>query len=521
MKLKIGIISLWVCMLFIACYEDKGNYDLVDYNQITRISQDNTLSKTTVNLGDTVRIFPVITWKYPDRDTTTAFDYTWKTTWAGDTLSKERNLEYIPQECGTFSFYLFVLEKATGVITRQSWSVSVNTPYLVGWVIASNINDQPSLSYIRRDSWKDDDNKTHYYWTDYVNLYAELHPEAPLGPNKMLRASVYTNDYYDDELVIFQEGGKASVLNGLDFGKILSLSDEFPGAGYPAGFVPKDFIRGGYCDFVLGENGEIYWRRNPNSSTMHHEVTFMDVPVYFPGGGAQVSHFFDINVNNANFILMYDKLHKRFLACYTSYSSGNSYLGGKIDIINNYPSAEFANILNLDGYKLIYCGDHTNGTNFVNILKDESSGKYIYQSYKLSGGYNSLTVTDATQEEFAGNDLVTDNTVFWRLRNAAYLYFGEGSKLYFYDTNTGRVKLYTDFGEGRITHLMQDAGGTRIGVGLDNGVFYLCEATSAEILGAGDPGSVGILHQVSGLGEIVSLSWKWGGYYNLVFDRYQ
>lgn len=520
MDLKKTIISsFWICLLFVACYEDKGNYDLIDYNKIESVTA-SSLSDYTITLGDTLKIYPLIKWKYPERDTLNGFEYVWKTTWYGDTLSRERDLEIVPEECGQYNCYLFIKEKATGVIFRASFSVSVDTPYALGWIIASNINGKPTISYIRRDSWQDDDKKTHYYWTDYVDLYTNLHPEKPLEGGKIVNVSSYTVDYYDDELMIFQEGGKVSVLNGLDFGKILNLNDEFPSSSYPQGFIAKDFIRGGYCDFVLGEAGEIYWRRNSRSSQMYHEEIFMDVPVYFPGGGAVISQIFDINVDDANFILMYDDKFKRFLACYTSYSSGNSYLGGKMDIINNYPTSEFANILDLSDYELMYCGDHTDGKSFVNILKDKASGKYLYQSYRLTGSMTSLTVTNASQEVFAGSDLITDNSVFWRLRQSSYLYFSSGSKLYFYDVNTKRVKLYTDFEEGKIVKLMEDAEGLKLGVGLDNGTFVLCEASDPDVLGAIDPGEKGILHQVSGLGEIVDIDWKWGGYYNMVFGSY-
>ena len=56
---------------------------------------------------------------------------------------------------------------------------------------------------------------------------------------------------------------------------------------------------------------------------------------------------------------------------------------------------------------------------------------------------------------------------------------------------------------------------------LNDGRFYICDAINPEILGAAHPGETGILHRVHGLGDIKSVSWKWGGYYNLVFDRYQ
>ncbi len=520
MKLKIGIISLWLCMLFGACYEDKGNYDLVDYNKIT-ITSVSALSKTTVILGDTVEIVPKITWKYPDRDTMeTAFEYVWKIGAGVDTISRERNLSYVPQECGTFSYYLYVREIATGVITRLSVTVTVNTPYAVGWIIGSNINGQPALSYIRRDSRVNEEDKTVYYWTDYVDLYAQLHPDDPLGPGKLTQAMAYIIGNYDDEVIVFQEGGKATILNGLDFGKFLNLEDEFPGATYPAGFIPKSFVRGGYCDFVLGENGDLYWRRNSATTELAHEQAFIDIPVYFPDGGAEISRFMDIRVYSSEYVLMFDELHNRFLACYTSYSSGNNYLGGKMTIINNTDPNEFANILNLTGYKLIYCGDHIDGKNIVNILKEESTGNYIYQSFKFTTTTTSLTVASASQEVFAGSSYVTDNTVFWRIRSSSYLYFGEGSKLYFYDVNTKQVKLYTDFGSGRITHLSEDAVGSVLGVALDNGNFYLIDAIDAATLGAADPGAVGILHHASGLGEIESLSWKWGGHYRMVFSRY-
>lgn len=520
MKIKIAIITLWASLL-VACYEDKGNYDLVDYNKIT-ITTNNAETKTTVNLGETVKITPKITWKYPDRDTTTnAFEFAWVHTWGGDTLAKTKVLEYIPEECGQFSCYLYVTEKATGVVTRWQASVTVNTPYKNGWIILSENNGKAILNYIRRDSWKDDENKTHYFWTNFIDLYTQLHPDDPLASEVPLRVDSYIVSNKDDEVVVIFEGGRASVLNGLDFGKVLEIKDEFPGGAYPADFKAKQFIRGGYCDFVLGTNGSLYWRRNSATTEMKHEQMFMNVAVYFPGGGAEISEFFDINVYKADFILGYDQLHKRFVACYTSFSSGNSYLGGKIDIINTVDPTTFADILNLEGYKLLYCGDFTDGKNYVNILKNESTGKYLIQTYKLSGGTTSLTVQEASQEEFVGGDKVSDNTVFRRLRLASYLYFGEGNKLYFYDVNTKQVKLYTAFPDGgRITHMMEDAEGKILGVATDNGYFYLIDAVSAEILGAPDPGTVGIIHQVSGLGKIKSLTWKWGGSFNWIFGGY-
>ena len=245
----------------------------------------------------------------------------------------------------------------------------------------------------------------------------------------------------------------------------------------------------------------------------------MDVPLYFQGG-SEIACFVDMRVVEAWFLLMYDKLKNRLVGCATNFNSSGMWNGMVLNIVNNYKPEEFVNILNMEGYKLIYCGDYTNGKSFVTILKEESSGDYIYQDFKLSGGTADYSIVDGNREVFAGTGLISDNTVFFRLRRSSYLYFGEESKLYFYDVNTKKVKLYTDFGSGRITQIMQDAEGTRIGITLDNGNFYLCEAVAVSVLGEEDPGSVGILHHLSGLGDIKNMVWKWGTQSAMTGNRY-
>lgn len=67
------LFSLFVSFWFSACYEDKGKYSLIDYNDVT-LDVVTSLTKKTIILGDTVRIVPKMAWKYPDRDTL-AYDY--------------------------------------------------------------------------------------------------------------------------------------------------------------------------------------------------------------------------------------------------------------------------------------------------------------------------------------------------------------------------------------------------------------------------------------------------------------
>jgi hypothetical protein len=519
MKTKITTIILCCCAgLLWACYEDKGHYDLVDYNKIT-ITQVNSLTTTTAIYGDTLRVTPKIQWKYPDRDTTSAaFEYRWEV--LDEVVSTEKNLLYVPTRMGTLPCLLFVTEKATGVVTRWGTSFTVNSPYNLGWVILSEKEGRPMLNFVRRDSRLDDNNVRVYYWTDFVDLYATLHPDDPL-PLNASRAIAYPVDYYADEIVVITDSGEDYILEGMGLQKTFSIQGDFMGGQYPAGFIPKSFARGGGADFVLGTNGKIYWRKNAAPSQLYHTDPILTIPTYFPGD-AEIDYFIRMNIYASGFVFMYDKLHNRLVACYTSFSSGNNMHGGKMEILySSSKPADFIDLNDFGSYELLYCGEHSNGKSFNNILYDPVSGKYILQEFALTSGTTSMQLTQFAQREFEAGSLISRNTIFWRMRASPYLYFAEGSKLYFYDTNTRAAKLYTDFGAHRVTHLMQDVDATRIGVALDNGDFCLFDATSAIVLGSDDPGEAGFLHRLSGLGAIKDLTWKHGGYYNLVFNRYQ
>ncbi|MDR0766147.1 MAG: hypothetical protein LBF09_04320 [Odoribacteraceae bacterium] len=517
MKTKTKAIIVCCCAAFLyACYEDKGHYDLVDYNKI-EITTVSALTTTTAIHGDTLRVTPKITWKYPERDTSSAaFEYRWEV--SDELVSQERDLVYVPTRMGTLPCVLFVTERATGVVTRWSTSFTVNSPYNVGWVILSEQGGRSMLNFIRRDERRDADNVRIYYWTDFVDLYASMYPDDPL-PASASQVIAYPVDYYADEVIVISGSGEDYVLDGMGLKKTFRLQDDFIGGQYPSGFIPKSFARGGGADFVLGINGQVLWRKNAAPSQMFHTDPIMQIPIYFPGD-SEIDYFVRMNIYASSFIFMYDKLHNRLVACYTSFSSGNDIHGGKMEILYSSPPGEFADINDFGAYKLVYCGEHSDGRSFNNILKDPVSGKYLLQEFTVSASLFSMTVTQANQREFEASNLVTDNSVFWRMRNSSYLYFGEGSDLYFYDFNTRVTKLYTRFGDARVTRLMQDIDGTRLGVALDNGEFYLFDAISATVLGSSDPGEAGFLHKVSGLGTIKDLTWKHGGYYNLVFNRY-
>lgn len=90
MRSKNIIYALAVLILsFIGCYDDKGNYDYADLNEI-QIEEFNYISSPT--LGDTIRIVPKFTYSKGD-SSNVELSYEW--TFAGKVIGNERNLEWI------------------------------------------------------------------------------------------------------------------------------------------------------------------------------------------------------------------------------------------------------------------------------------------------------------------------------------------------------------------------------------------------------------------------------------------
>lgn len=506
------LVSLGMVCLLPACYKDKGNYDLISYNKILSI---RATGPGTVILGDTLRMFPVIEWQYPERDTM-EFEYEWRQ--VDSVVSTSRFLEYVPDISGYFNLFLHIKEKATGIVTRYAQQIQAQSAYKAGWLLLTNEGGKSNLTFIRRDTKRDANNQVYYEYKAYPNIYSSQFPNDPLGDEPFKLATKVFPDYSLDEVVVLQ-GNSTVYLSGDNFSKIISMKNEFPGRVFPNNARIIDYVDGFMANFALADDGQMYWKRNAKNMGGLHDGLFMDEPVYFENGGAYISQIIDATVDMSNFVYVYDSQHKRLMGVYTS-SGGNNYMGRKL-FLNNAtpPPAGWADLNNLSGYTLKYSSDHANGTSFMNILKNDATGEYIYQNYSLTNVYTAIDVSNHQQAVFAGNAFVNDNTVWFRIRNSSYLFFATGSKLYFYDVNTNKVTLYHDFGSGTIVKMTTDAVEGELGVAFSDGKFVIVSLKN-EVLGNAHPGSVGILYQLPYQLPVVDLAWKWGSYYEYLFKRY-
>ncbi|MDO5665725.1 MAG: PKD-like family lipoprotein [Bacteroidia bacterium] len=497
------ILSAVICLSFLSsCYDDMGNYNYLNYNKIEEVKAEGI---TSVALGDTIKIRPVIKWKYPDRDTT-AFDFRWELN--DSVISNQRNLIYIPNIATTGrGCTLYITERSSGIVTIYSTSISVLTSYRTGWVVLAEEEGKSILSYVRRDTKTNDKGEKYFQYVEYKDIYNTLFEGAPLGtdPKRLFYMQVGNKD----EILVLQNPNESVYLSGEDFSKKTLLTDEFSDKKYPAGFIPREFVDAVYCNYLVGENGQVYWRVVSNYA--QHVTRFFPEPLYHTQG-LNVAFFPNIRLYGDVFMTyMYDKQNNKMYARSTMLGTD---AGALMRIVNNAKPEGVADITNFGNYQLIYMGGDK--PNYMMILKDKTTGEYVYHSFREANDFRlNLTISRHFQEPFTGGPLITENTKFLHLRKTNYLFFGEGSKLYFYDRATKRVKLYHDFGSGNIVKIAPEAYETELGVALDNGSLYVC-STKIEVLAADNPGAEGgILHHITGLGKIVDLIWKYGGSYPL------
>ena len=181
MKYRYVLFLVLTC-LFISCYDDKGNYDYVDINEveISGIAQDKFYEK--IAFVDTLKLYPEIKGSLYGSDAD-KYTYEWKIIPAsanktGDeedsldyVVCREKNLVYpIELAAGDYRCSFIVSDKESSVLWHQFFYMRVKTLTSEGWMVLCdrngesrldiifNVNEQEDL--IAHDLWKDREFKT-------------------------------------------------------------------------------------------------------------------------------------------------------------------------------------------------------------------------------------------------------------------------------------------------------------------------------------------------------------------------
>lgn len=165
--------------LLTACFDDKGNYDYTDINELT-ISGIQDSEYSAIAFVDTFRLTPNIEYSLPSKEED--FEYSWKLmpmsmdvkdVEEGEDfiVGREKNLNLIVnQKAGKYVGFFLAKDKKTGVTWRKKFSMQVRTLTSEGWLILCDeagkarmdlmidVNENEHL--VARNIWSNDDFET-------------------------------------------------------------------------------------------------------------------------------------------------------------------------------------------------------------------------------------------------------------------------------------------------------------------------------------------------------------------------
>lgn len=467
MKIKIIIIAMACCLVWQACYEDKGNYDYQTPNKVKiSIPQGSTI--TDVLVGKPYSINPLLTFDNPGDSV--RFTYYW--TFLGDTIATERNLNHVFDEVAqSENLYYYAVDPQTGYQSSKIIKITVLSEFSKGWAILAEGNNRESiLGFVRPVKPSEEDQPKN--WEAHTDLYGEQNNANTLGYGPLQLAQTFTRTR--SLLTVMQEN-ESLELDGDDYKIDTLLQDEFLYGQYPANFVPAEMYYTFHIDVIRSVNGNLLYRTVAASGLESWSVFYPSKYVPIPLAYEDV----DMNIRKMcrhqglNLILVYDRSDdwkkNRIIAINTNTLS----LGSLFTFNEKY--SNYLNLTNFEDYELVFFDrvENVENTNLGMLLKKEN--EYVLQTCVLgvnmfgTGGTSSYPKSIS----FPRPELLNENTVFFAPRGKTYWFFSDGSTLYFYDFKTGAVAEFFRFTAGNVVNMDTNPQVSELGVGLDNGDFCI------------------------------------------------
>lgn len=511
------------CGLLSSCINDNSKEADIPLAGIT-IASDNTISRY---VGEVSTYSPSIEWS---GEQPSDYTFAWYLNGGEDAICDTQDLTYTFKEVGTSYVTLLMTNKENGLQYGQRFAVTVTSPYSKGWLILSDNSGESSLGFVDPTSFR-----------AYTDIYRSTYGDAlGRGPRNLEESC----NQHNDQITVLQESDGGVTLDGSTFAKVVTLNGEFIGGEYPAeagGFTPaflKYTHRG--KDFIASSNGLLYSRNNFytafSSSFKFQNAMFSTESEVSVGGGYKAVYVADYTKWYCT--AFWDDIRKAWLCQYCFTISSNPtvpvpYAAASYAFTGDGPDLYGGSISDISVLYGQFHNENSRDTDFLTMFK--TGGKYYlsFAHWYYNTTRNDVTYTKNNQVEFAPQLNITDDTPFYAPRryhndfdSDMHLFFGIGTKLYFYHYETGEYYLYRDLSldgaSGNIVEMAEDNDGHQLGVVTSDGYLDVCDINRSTLtsirqrnidVSAKDNGLV--LGTASGFpGTAVDLIYKRGEAYN-------
>lgn len=312
---KIYLILSVFTFLFCACYDDEGNYNYGDINEL-KISNLPDSLLTKFKGADTLKIEPKIEGTLAGKDEAN-YEYSWtailqngkgEATKAVE-IGTEKNLNYfIELAIGKYDINLNILDRETKVTWRQGFQLEVSTATTTGWIVLCDQNGSVRLDMVSKIGKKE---------MLLRDLLKNFNMPNKKNPEKILMTLNYNNSNKPmDRILLITKTGTCYLdpedltwEEAFDYQYEMGMIPEVFQPTYVAAIAPRD---DSWSRNILLTTTEVYCRKAAPSYFYELPKNYVNGETFRPAPFAITSaedYFYQWEPP----VLLYDVDHKQFV----------------------------------------------------------------------------------------------------------------------------------------------------------------------------------------------------------------
>ena len=496
---------------FICCYDDKGNYEYKQVNDIEISFPDYNFEQV---IGETFKLYPKFTYKYKD---TANLNLSYKWAIGERVIGENRQLVWQVDTNEQVEIALYVTNIDDNMVYMGSTIVRPTSIYTWynSYLVLSEKNGKSILSFVRYDEKEDASGETIYDEFDRPVLVNQVYEDIYYNENKDELGSkpLFIQEHIakifpsEGHVIVFQEGGQGSVdLDGTSMKKDILLVESFSKGSYPADFHPTNAEMMTYTHLIENHDGKIY-SKIKESYKLFQRGYYIHTPLMFENKEIRAHIINSVLANDKPYTLLHsigttENPENRLLLVHDlQYSFTDVNVSGKVVALpeptkgwpeNFRPLTDLGNcqVINISQYNT----GNTKKPGYTMFLKN-SDGSYQYQAFELEREYSGeklsypkKTIAGKEQEMLISFPITSpiplEECVFCNIasRQNEYIFIAYGKDIYFLDRTSPEngIRHYYTCKANVVDMDGREHYGEQLFVGLDNGGVLLLNSNNAK-----------------------------------------
>ena len=496
---------------FICCYDDKGNYEYKQVNDIEISFPDYNFEQV---IGETLKLYPKFTYKYKD---TANLNLSYKWAIGERVIGENRQLVWQVDTNEQVEIALYVTNIDDNMVYMGSTIVRPTSIYTWynSYLVLSEKNGKSILSFVRYDEKEDASGETIYDEFDRPVLVNQVYEDIYYNENKDELGSkpLFIQEHIakifpsEGHVIVFQEGGQGSVdLDGTSMKKDILLVESFSKGSYPADFHPTNAEMMTYTHLIENHDGKIY-SKIKESYKLFQSGYYIHTPLMFENKEIRAHIINSVLANDKPYTLLHsigttENPENRLLLVHDlQYSFTDVNVSGKVVALpeptkgwpeNFRPLTDLGNcqVINISQYNT----GNTKKPGYTMFLKN-SDGSYQYQAFELEREYSGeklsypkKTIAGKEQEMLISFPITSpiplEECVFCNIasRQNEYIFIAYGKDIYFLDRTSPEngIRHYYTCKANVVDMDGREHYGEQLFVGLDNGGVLLLNSNNAK-----------------------------------------